>query len=125
MKRIPYNNANQLFSTQNRNNQTLPERIVWYQLLNKSKLGFKFIRQYKIENYIIDFYCPVLKLGIELDGNTHQGIKADNDVIRDRNIKSYNIKLLRITNNNVLYNLDEVRQFVILEINKIIVEKKF
>jgi len=34
-------------------------------------LGFKVRRQFVIGNYIIDFYCPELKLAIEIDGDVH------------------------------------------------------
>ena len=33
--------------------------------------GRKFRRQYSIDNYIVDFCCPLEKLIIELDGSPH------------------------------------------------------
>lgn len=49
----------------------LPERLLWYQLQNK-KLGYRFRRQYGVGRYVVDFYCPQLKLVIEVDGAFHQ-----------------------------------------------------
>ncbi|MDO8623461.1 MAG: DUF559 domain-containing protein [archaeon] len=34
--------------------------------------GYKFFRQYKIDGYFIDGYCPILKLAIEVDEKYHQ-----------------------------------------------------
>jgi len=31
----------------------------------------KFFRQYSIGPYILDFYCPAVRLGVELDGGQH------------------------------------------------------
>ncbi|MGB9699652.1 MAG: endonuclease domain-containing protein [Thermodesulfobacteriota bacterium] len=35
---------------------------------NKQLHGLKFFRQYSIGLYILDFYCPLLKIAVELDG---------------------------------------------------------
>lgn len=54
-----------------RQNQTYSEKIVWRYLRNREMLGYKFRRQYSIDNYIIDFYCPRLQLAFEIDGEIH------------------------------------------------------
>ena len=51
-----------------RKNQTDVERLLWKQIRNKNFFGLKFFRQYSVGAYIVDFYCPKLKLAIELDG---------------------------------------------------------
>ncbi len=33
--------------------------------------GYKFRRQYSVEHFVIDFYCPELKLAVEIDGDSH------------------------------------------------------
>ncbi len=38
--------------------------------------GFKFRRQQGIENYVVDFCCPKVKLIVELDGSGHLSTKA-------------------------------------------------
>jgi very-short-patch-repair endonuclease len=119
LNRILYKNNNKKYAEENRKNLTLPERIMWYQLLNKSKLGFKFIRQYRIHNYILDFYSPELKINIELDGSSHQGQQTIKDTIRDQLLISYGVKVYRILNNDVLYNLDSVSNYLKNEIEKI------
>jgi very-short-patch-repair endonuclease len=114
--RLPYNNLYKKYSDENRKNLTLPERIVWFQLLNKSKLGFRFIRQFRVGDYILDFYCPYLKLNIELDGNSHEGKMVEKDMDRDGYLNNFGIKIVRLSNIDVLNNIDEVRNYLIFKI---------
>jgi len=53
-----------------RRNQTDAEKALWAYLRNKQFYGMKFFRQYSIGPYILDFYCPNMKLAVELDGNS-------------------------------------------------------
>ena len=32
----------------------------------------RFLRQYSVDSYIIDFYCQKLKIAIEIDGDVHE-----------------------------------------------------
>ena len=52
-----------------RKNMTDEEKKVWYQIL-KGRVP-RFHRQQIIGNYIVDFYCPELRLVIEVDGYQH------------------------------------------------------
>jgi len=54
-----------------RRNMPQAEVILWSKLRNKALKGYKFRRQYSIERFVIDFYCPQLKLAIEVDGDSH------------------------------------------------------
>ena len=58
------------YQRENRNNMPQPELRLWY-YIRKEQLGVKFRRQYVIDNRILDFYSPQIKLGIELDGDSH------------------------------------------------------
>lgn len=53
-----------------RTNATAPEQQLW-QVLRNNQLGIKLRRQHGIGHYIADFYCPALKLVIEVDGDSH------------------------------------------------------
>src|SRR5437016_532524 len=53
-----------------RENMTKAEVLLWFEIKNK-KLGERFLRQFSITKYVVDFYCPRLKLAIEVDGATH------------------------------------------------------
>ena len=80
-----------------RKKQTIAEQIMWEELRNRKYFNFKFKRQYLIEGYIIDFYCPRLKLAIEIDGSVHlQQIKEDK--LRQEDIEVKGIKFIRFKN---------------------------
>lgn len=51
-----------------RKSETDAEKIIWKYLRNKQFYGIKFLRQYSVGPYIVDFYCPFDRLAIELDG---------------------------------------------------------
>ena len=54
-----------------RNNQTPAEKMLWQKIRKKQLSGIQFYRQYGIGAYIADFYAPVLRLCIEVDGIQH------------------------------------------------------
>ena len=67
-----YGASNLVFqrATELRVMMTPGEEILWDELhINEWKL--KFRRQHPIGNYVVDFYCHVNKLVIELDGTIH------------------------------------------------------
>ncbi len=88
-----------------RKNQTEGENILWQYLRKRKTLGCKFRRQYSVDNYVIDFYCPELKFAIELDGEIHNiPEQREYDKKRQTDIEVYKIKFLRITNEEFLNN---------------------
>lgn len=91
-----------------RNNATIAEQQLW-QVLRNNQLGVKFRRQHGIGYYIADFYCPTLKLVLEVDGDSHFTEAAQqNDQIRDQYFQSLDIVVLRFTNQDVMQNLSGV-----------------
>ncbi len=66
-----------------RNNLTPAEATLWKYLQHSKLDSRKFRRQHSVNNYIIDFYCPSEKLGIELDGNIHNGLYLKNMIKRE------------------------------------------
>ena len=96
-----------------RNLPTQPEQLLWDKLKNSSFLNLKFRRQHGIGSYIVDFYCPVKKLAIELDGDSHKEIGAkDYDKIRTEYINSKEIKVLRFKNEEVMKNIKGVLEVI-------------
>lgn len=63
-----------------RKNQTDAEKVLWFCLRRNSLEGLKFFRQYAIGNYIIDFFCPRIRLAIEIDGGQHA---EDKNILKD------------------------------------------
>ena len=92
-----------------RNNMPKAETVLWLKMKNKQMKGFKFRRQYSVNKYIVDFYCPELKLAIEVDGDSHYfDSNIESDKKRQEYIESKGINVLRFTNNDVYQNLTEV-----------------
>jgi len=89
-----------------RKNMSLPEVFLWNQLKRK-KLGFDFHRQKPIDKYIVDFYCPDLKLIIEVDGAIHLD-KGKDDIIRQKRLESLGLNVLRFKATDILQNLNDV-----------------
>lgn len=92
-----------------RKNQTEAEAKLWESLRNRRFNGLKFFRQYGIGWYIADFYCPILKLAIEVDGNEHflkDGIEYDKE--RHKCFRALGIKTIRFSNSDVLRSIQDV-----------------
>ena len=65
----------------------------------------RFLRQYSVDHYVIDFYCPKLKLAVEIDGDVHElSDQQEYDKHRQEYLESYGITFLRITNEELLAN---------------------
>ena len=81
-----YNRTLLRFSYENRKEQTEAEKLLWFHLRGRRLNGYKFRRQYPIQNYIFDFYCIEKKLAVELDGGQHIQNKLS-DAKRTNNYK--------------------------------------
>lgn len=68
-------------------------------------MGARFVRQFSIDGYVMDFYCPKLRIGIELEGEIHK-YKKEYDEYRIKYLEAFGIKILRFRNEEVLHNLD-------------------
>ena len=102
-----------------RNNMPLAEVILWTHLKRKRFRGLKFRRQYGIDRYVVDFYCPKLRLAIEVDGINHLGKKQKlKDQKRQAEIESCGIKVLRYMNTDIYDNIDGVVEDLNCKINK-------
>jgi len=87
---------------------------LWKILRKKQLNGRKFRRQFSIGGFILDFYCPSEKLGIELDGNPHFNVVAEQkDHFRDLRLKNQGIIILRFENKLVFENQELVIESII------------
>lgn len=108
---LPYNPDLITRAKEMRKNMTAAERKIWFGYLADFK--YKVLRQKPIDNYIVDFYIPKLKLIIEIDGASHfteDGL--DYDHIRTAVLESYNLIILRFTNNEVLHDFKSVCEVI-------------
>ena len=91
-----------------RQNQTNVEDLVWRYLRNRQLLGYKFKRQYSVDHFVIDFYCPELKLAVELDGASHNNPEQiEYDIKRQKYLEEFNIKFVRIKDEDLFGNTNQ------------------
>ena len=84
-----------------RKHGTPAEGGMWNYLKGRQVGGLLFRRQYSIDNYILDFYCPAIKVALELDGESHMA-HLDEDRGRDQYLlERYGIKTIRYENRHV------------------------
>ena len=101
-----------------RREMTAAENKLWYDYLRRD--GNRWLRQKPIGDYIVDFYCPKLKLAIEVDGTTHLENKDKvYDKKRTEELEKLGIKILRFWNNDILDGLAEVANIVKQQIKNI------
>ena len=102
-----------------RNQMTEAEQILWQRLKRKQILGMQFYRQKPLLNFIVDFYCPAVKLIIECDGSQHytaEGLAADQ--IRDHALSQLGLRILRFDNRQDLLETDLVCQIIATHISQ-------
>ncbi len=89
-----------------RHNPTPAEARMWEILKGQVMPNFPnhiFYRQVVAFGYILDFYCPTLRIGIEIDGAIHDDQRRY-DRQRDSNLARWGIKVLRTRNETVFNN---------------------
>ncbi|NQV90568.1 endonuclease domain-containing protein [Candidatus Uhrbacteria bacterium] len=100
------------FRRELRNEPTIPEFLLW-QEIKGSKLGYKFRRQQGIGPYVVDFYCPELKLVVEVDGDTHfEPVDIQRDNKRTTFLIDKGIQVLRVTNTDIHDALKDVVELI-------------
>ena len=91
-----------------RSNATTAEKILW-QYLRREQLGYKFRRQFSIGNFVVDFYCHVARLVIELDGWTHNSDRTKmKDVAKQEFLETKGHKVIRFTNEEMFGDIEPV-----------------
>jgi len=89
--------------------QTEAEAALWQLLRNRKLIGGKFRRQVPVGRYVADFYCYERKLVVELDGGVHSAPDQQvHDHNRDTFLLSLGLRVLRISNEDVLGAPDKV-----------------
>ncbi len=91
---------------------------MWKELLCKSKMDVRFLRQRPIDKYIVDFFCKELKLIIEVDGYSHN-FKYDKDIERDQRLNSLGYTVLRIQDEDVFNDILNVEREIRAKIREL------
>ena len=110
-----------------RTNGTIAEATLWQMLKSRQIEGFKFRRQFGIGPYILDFYCPELRLCIELDGQPHftpEGYEYDLHRTEYLN-RFHGIQVMRFENIDVFCYPENVLSEIRHMIDKLRVIKPF
>ncbi|MBE9050856.1 DUF559 domain-containing protein [Nostocales cyanobacterium LEGE 11386] len=90
-----------------RRHMTPSEKILWQHLRGNRLNNLHFRRQQIIDGFIADFYCHAAKLVIEVDGKIHEQ-QAEYDAERDKVLIARGLRLLRIKNEAVQQELNQV-----------------
>lgn len=85
---------------------------MWCFVRNRRLNGNKFVRQYIIEPYIVDFICREKKLIIELDGS-HHADAVSYDLERTCYLEGQGYRVLRFWNNEVLNSINSVLERIL------------
>jgi very-short-patch-repair endonuclease len=96
-----------------RRNQTETEKKLWAILRSRKVGGIKFRRQFSIDNYVLDFYCPEYRLGIEADGGGHyEDRRKRRDKLRTRELSKSGVEILRFSDLDILNNIEGVWEVI-------------
>ena len=91
-----------------RHNMTDAESRLWQALRRGQLNDLPFRRQHPIGPFTVDFYCPGLRLAIEIDGGQHALQRKQADERRTRFLAEKKIAVVRYWNNDVFGNLPGV-----------------
>lgn len=106
-----------------RNNPTEAERILWKYLRNRQIENIKFRRQFSVDNFILDYFAPVIKLVIEVDGYTHfKDVEVKYDKRRQLKLETNGLEFLRFTNTEVIEATDYVVERIIDKVKDLIID---
>ena len=97
------------FRKELRKKLTPAEAKLWTMLQGKQIAGKKFRRQHSFGRYIMDFYCASDRLAIELDGEVHNSVQAQEyDAERTLWLEQFGIRVLRFENKEIFDNPEYV-----------------
>ena len=113
-KIIPYRPYLKQLAREHRNNSTKAEIAVWQEVKGKQMKGYDFHRQKPIDNYILDFFCHELMLGIEVDGYSHQLEEViERDEKKEQRLSELGIHILRFSDQEVFNEMENVRRKIL------------
>jgi len=90
-----------------RSDMTPEEEALWFRLRRRKVDGLRFRRQRPAGRYIVDFYCPELRLMVEIDGGVHCG-REEYDENRDAYLAGCGYRVIRFRNEDIDHRLNEV-----------------
>lgn len=103
---------------QMRHEPTPAEELLWRYLRDRRLIGVKFRRQVPLERFIVDFYSSQEWLIVEVDGEYHQHT-GEEDVIRQEYLESLGLRVVRVSNDDVIKNLEGVLAWIVQQIENL------
>jgi adenine-specific DNA-methyltransferase len=102
-----------------RKRETWAEQLMWRRLRGRRFNQYKFRRQHPLGDYVLDFYCEMARLNVELDGSRH-GFpdQQKHDVEREAFLKSRGIKTLRFWNSHLRRDARSIRDTIFEELQR-------
>jgi very-short-patch-repair endonuclease len=102
MMRNIYSNAAVAKARALRRSPSPPESLLWQQLRGRPH-GLKFRRQHPFGPFVVDFYCPAVKLVVEVDGESHNmGSRPALDANRDGWLREQGLHVIRFNASDVM-----------------------
>ncbi len=99
------------------------EKKLWKYLCDRGLCNFKFRRQFPMDGFVLDFYCPAHKLAIELDGRIHDD-RVEYDEARQQIIESKGVRMLRFKNSEVENDIEHVLRMIKQSISTLLKEER-
>jgi very-short-patch-repair endonuclease len=91
---------------------SLPEVLLWSELRQQTEV--KFRRQHPLGPYILDFYCPKAKVGIEIEGIAHDmGSRPEHDAMRVAWLAEQGVDVIRLPASEVLKSPKDVAEALV------------
>ncbi len=117
VRRIPEYNRTRTktsFARKLRRASSNVEKLLWSRLRDGRLDGLSFRQQHPAGPYVLDFYCPNLRLAIELDGGQHAWrTQKHRDERRTTWPRKCGVTELRFWNNEITQNLSGVLENIL------------
>ncbi len=112
-RRFDYTPAQTARARRLRREMTDVERKLWGYLRGNQMCGYGFRRQHPVGRYVLDFYCPQLKLAVEVDGSQHgEDPVAAREAARTALLAQQGIAVQRFWNVDLMDNLEGVLEMI-------------
>lgn len=93
------------------------EQRLWQALKGRQLNGLRFRAQHPVGQFVLDFYCSICKLAVELDGDSHDQ-RVEEDEARTQRLNAYGYQVIRFRNEEVMADLpgvlDKIRRAAVL-----------
>jgi very-short-patch-repair endonuclease len=102
LNRLLERHAKLVLARELRAHPTPSEDRAWQLLRRKRIGGLRFRRQHVFGKFILDFYCPVQRLAVEIDGGVHvHPDQAAYDTACDEALAEFGVRVVRIRTDDV------------------------